>query len=45
VVEYEEVAMVKSCHGVGLRVLRYWEQYLVSLVKQKWSKWVSNRTR
>jgi hypothetical protein len=33
VVEYEEVAMVKSCHGVGLRVVRDWGRYLVSLVK------------
>ena len=41
--ECEEVAMVKSCcHDVGLRVLRYWEGYLLSLVAQKW---LSGQTR
>jgi hypothetical protein len=45
VVEREEVAMLKSYHGLGLRLLWYWERYPLSLVKQEWSKWASSSTR
>jgi hypothetical protein len=38
--------MLKNYYGVGLRVLRYCEPYLLPLVvKGKWSKRVSSQTR